>query len=169
MAIKWILDPTHSEISFKVRHMMISNVKGQFKDFSGEIESEDDSFENAKAKAIIKADSIDTNNADRDEHLKKADFFNTEKNPEILFESDTMNGKTTGNLTMNGITKSITLDVEFGGIGKNMYGQTKAGFSFEGLLNRKDFGINFNATMETGGVMLGDEVKISGELQFVKE
>lgn len=168
MATKWVLDPTHSEISFKVKHMMISNVKGQFKDFSGDIESEDDNFKSAKTKAIIKADSIDTNNADRDEHLKKADFFNTEKNPEIIFEATSLNGKTSGNLTMNGITKPITLDVDFGGITQDPFGNTKAGFSFEGVVNRKDFGINFNATMETGGVMLGDDVKISGELQFVK-
>lgn len=164
----WNLDPTHSEITFKIRHMMISNVKGQFRNFSAQIESEDDTFRNAKVSATIDAASIDTNNADRDAHLKNADFFNVEKNPEIRFESTSLNGNVTGNFTMNGITKPITLDVDFGGINKDMYGNTKAGFSFEGTVNRRDFNINFNAAMETGGVMLGDDVKIFGDLQFVK-
>lgn len=168
MATKWNLDPAHSEITFKIRHMMISNVKGQFRDFSAEIVSEDEAFKNAKVNAVVKVDSIDTNNADRDAHLKNADFFNTEKNPEITFEATSLNGDVTGNLTMNGVTKPVTLDVDFGGITKDLYGNTKAGFSFEGTVNRKDFGINFNAALETGGVMLGEDVKIFGELQFVK-
>lgn len=168
MATKWNLDPAHSEITFKIRHMMISNVKGQFRDFSAEIVSEDEAFKNAKVNAVVKVDSIDTNNADRDAHLKNADFFNTEKNPEITFEATSLNGDATGNLTMNGVTKPVTLDVDFGGITKDLYGNTKAGFSFEGTVNRKDFGINFNAALETGGVMLGEDVKIFGELQFVK-
>lgn len=168
MATTWNLDPTHSEITFKIRHMMISNVKGSFKNFNAEMQSEDDSFQNAKVNAVVKVDSVDTNNADRDAHLKNTDFFNADANPNITFESTSLNGETTGNLTMNGVTKPITLDVDFGGITKDSWGNTKAGFSFEGTVNRKDFGISFNAPMETGGVMLGEDVKISGELQFVK-
>ena len=168
MATKWNLDPTHSEITFKVKHMMISNVKGEFRNFSAEIEAEDDTFKNAKVNATIQTDSIDTNNADRDVHLKGEDFFNAAKNPTITFSSDSLNDDITGNLTISGITKPVKLDVDFGGINVDPWGNTKAGFSFEGKINRKDFGLNWNAALETGGVLVSDEVKIAGELQFVK-
>lgn len=168
MANKWNLDPSHSEITFKVRHMMISNVKGSFNTFTAEMEAEDDTFKNAKVKATIQTDSISTNSADRDKHLKSEDFFNIEANPQITFETDSLNNEITGNLTMNGVTKPVQLDVEFGGINVDPYGQTKAGFSFEGKIKRSDFGLNWNAALETGGVMVSDEVKIAGELQFVK-
>ncbi|AZI32915.1 YceI family protein [Kaistella carnis] len=168
MANKWNLDPSHSEITFKVRHMMISNVKGSFNTFTAEMEAEDDTFKNAKVKATIQTDSISTNSADRDKHLKSEDFFNVEANPQITFETDSLNNEITGNLTMNGVTKPVQLDVEFGGINVDPYGQTKAGFSFEGKIKRSDFGLNWNAALETGGVMVSDEVKIAGELQFVK-
>lgn len=168
MATKWNLDPTHSEITFKVRHMMISNVKGSFTDFTSELVSEDDTFKNVKVKTIIKTDSVNTNNADRDNHLKSEDFFNVAVNPEITFESNSLNDEITGNLTINGITKPVTLDVEFGGINVDPWGNTKAGFSFEGKIKRSDFGLNWNAALEAGGVMVSDEVKIAGELQYVK-
>ena len=169
MATKWNLDPTHSEITFKVRHMMISNVKGEFRNFSAEIEAEDDTFKNAKVNATIQTDSIDTNNADRDAHLKGEDFFNAAKNPTITFSSDSLNDDITGNLTINGITKPVKLDVDFGGINVDPWGNTKAGFSFEGKIKRSDFGLTWNAALETGGVMVSEEVKIAGELQFVKQ
>ena len=168
MATKWNLDPTHSEITFKVRHMMISNVKGQFKNFTAEVEAEDDTFKNAKTTAKIDVASIDTNNADRDAHLKNEDFFNAAANPSIIFQTDALNEEITGNLTIGGVTKPIKLDVEFGGINKDPWGNTKAGFTFEGKIKRSDFGLNWNAALETGGVMVSDEVKIAGELQFVK-
>lgn len=168
MATQWNLDSSHSEITFKVRHMMISNVKGSFTDFSAEMTSEDDTFKNAKVSATIKTDSVNTNSADRDTHLKSAEFFNAEVNPTITFETDALNDEITGNLTLNGITQPVKLDVEFGGINVDPWGNTKAGFSFEGKINRKDFGLNWNAALETGGVMVSDEVKIAGELQFVK-
>lgn len=168
MATKWNLDPTHSEITFKVRHMMISNVKGSFTDFTSELESEDDTFKNVTVKTIIKTDSVNTNNADRDNHLKSEDFFNVAANPVITFESNSLNDEITGNLTINGITKPVTLDVEFGGINVDPWGNTKAGFSFEGKIKRSDFGLNWNAALEAGGVMVSDEVKIAGELQYVK-
>lgn len=169
MATKWLLDPTHSEITFKVKHMMISNVKGQFKSFNAEIEAEDDTFKNAKTTAVVDVDSIFTNNTDRDNHLKSADFFNVESNPKITFESDALNDTITGNLSINGITKAVNLDVDFGGINVDPWGNTKAGFSFEGKISRKEFGLNWNAALETGGVMVSDDVKIAGELQFVKQ
>lgn len=168
MTTKWNLDPTHSEITFKVRHMMISNVKGNFNNFTATLETEDDTFKNSKVKATLQTDSVDTNNADRDTHLKSAEFFNVEANPEITFESDSLNNEITGNLMINGVTKPVKLDVDFGGINIDPWGNTKAGFSFEGKINRKDFGLNWNAALETGGVMVSDEVKIAGELQFVK-
>ncbi|MET3038451.1 YceI family protein [Chryseobacterium sp. NRRL B-14859] len=169
MATKWNLDPTHSEITFKVKHMMISNVKGSFRTFTAEIEAEDDTFANAKTTATIQTDSVFTNNADRDNHLKSAEFFNAEEHPTITFESQALNDQVVGNLTINGITKPVTLDVDFGGINVDPWGNTKAGFSFEGKINRKDFGLNWNAALEAGGVMVSDEVKVAGELQFVKQ
>ena len=168
MATKWNLDTTHSEITFKVRHMMISNVKGAFNTFTAEVEAEDDTFKNAKVSATIQTDSIDTNNADRDTHLKSADFFNVEQNPTITFESASLADDVTGHLTINGVTKPVQLEVEFGGINQDPWGNTKAGFTFEGKIKRSDFGLNWNAALETGGVLVSDEVKISGELQFVK-
>ncbi|KIA88243.1 YceI family protein [Kaistella jeonii] len=168
MTTKWNLDPTHSEITFKVRHMMISNVKGNFNNFAATLETEDDTFKNANVKATIQTDSVNTNSVDRDTHLKSADFFNAEENPEITFESDSLNDEITGNLTLNGVTIPVKLDVDFGGINIDPWGNTKAGFSFEGKINRKDFGLNWNTALETGGVMVSDEVKIAGELQFIK-
>lgn len=168
MATKWNLDTTHSEITFKVRHMMISNVKGAFNTFTAEVEAEDDTFKNAKVSATINVDSIDTNNADRDTHLKSADFFNVEQNPTITFESSSLNDDVIGHLTINGVTKPVQLEVEFGGINQDPWGNTKAGFTFEGKIKRSDFGLNWNAALETGGVLVSDDVKIAGELQFVK-
>ena len=168
MATKWNLDTTHSEITFKVRHMMISNVKGAFNTFTAEVEAEDDTFKNAKVSATINVDSIDTNNADRDTHLKSADFFNVEQNPTITFESASLADDVTGHLTINGVTKPVQLEVEFGGINQDPWGNTKAGFTFEGKIKRSDFGLNWNAALETGGVLVSDDVKIAGELQFVK-
>lgn len=169
MATKWNLDPAHSEITFKVKHMMISNIKGNFTNFNAEIDAEDDTFAHAKTTATIQVDSISTHNTDRDNHLKSAEFFNAEANPTITFESTALNNSVTGNLTINGITKPVTLDVDFGGINVDPWGNTKAGFSFEGKINRKDFGLNWNAALEAGGVMVSEDVKIAGELQFVKQ
>lgn len=169
MATTWNLDPTHSEITFKVRHMMISNVKGEFKNFNVSLESVDDTFKNVIVKADIDTDSVSTNNTDRDTHLKSAEFFNAENHPKITFEADSLSSEVVGTLTINGVSKPVTLDVDFGGINVDPWGQTKAGFSFEGKIKRSDFGLNWNAALEAGGVMVSDEVKIAGELQFVKQ
>ena len=168
MSTKWNLDPSHSEITFKVRHMMISNVKGEFKNINVDLESEDENFKNVKASASIDTSSISTNNTDRDNHLKSAEFFDAEAHPQITFETDSLNEEVTGNLTINGVTKPVKLEVDFGGINVDPWGQTKAGFSFEGKIKRSDFGLNWNAALEAGGVMVSDEVKIAGELQFIK-
>ncbi|MEE1962593.1 YceI family protein [Allomuricauda taeanensis] len=168
----WNLDPTHSELTFKVKHLMISNVKGEFTKFSATIDGAN--FETAKLSATIDAASIFTNNNDRDGHLKSADFFEVETYPELKFESTSIKKvdddeyKLTGDLTIKGTTKSVELDVDFGGYMKDPYGNEKAGFSIAGKINRKDFGLNWNAALEAGGVMVSEEVKIAAEVQFVK-
>lgn len=171
---KWVADPTHSELLFKVKHLMITNVKGEFRKFNAEITSTDSGFKNAKVNVTVDASSIFTNNDDRDNHLKSADFFDVEKYPEITFEGTAFtqiseeNYKLTGLLTMKGVSKEITLDVEFGGVNKDPWGNEKSGFTINGKINRKDWGLNWNAALETGGVLVSEEVAIQGEVQFVK-
>ena len=171
---KWALDPTHSELQFKVKHLMITTVTGSIKTLSATLESESDDFQNAKVDFEGAIDSIDTGNTDRDNHLKSADFFDAEKFPAITFSSTAFTGsgedyKLTGDLTVKGITKPVTLNVEFGGIATDPWGNTKAGFTINGKINRNDFGLTWNAVLETGGVMVSEEVRILGELQFVKQ
>lgn len=168
MTTLWKLDPVHSEITFRVRHMMISNIKGVFKNFDATIESEDENFKKAKVKAVIETNSVSTNSADRDAHLRGEAFFNAEVNPEIIFETDSLNDNITGNLTMKGVTLPVYLTIDFGGMNVDPYGNTKAGFSFEGKLNRSAYGLSWNTPLEGGGLMLSDEVKIAGDLQFIK-
>jgi polyisoprenoid-binding protein YceI len=158
---------------FKVKHLMITNVKGEFKSFTAHIDHDD--FTKSKVSVNIDATSIFTNNTDRDNHLKSADFFDVEQFPVLTFESSSMKKlsddefKLTGVLTVKGVSKEITLDVEFGGTNKDPWGNEKAGFSFEAKINRKDWGLNWNAALETGGVLVSDEVKLVGEVQFVKQ
>jgi polyisoprenoid-binding protein YceI len=172
---KWVLDPTHSEILFKVKHLMITNVKGEFRGFSGEVQSTGDDFSNAAVNLTIDAASIFTNNEDRDTHLKSEDFFDVEKFKELKFAGTSFSKidddeyQLKGNLTIRDVTKEIALDVEFGGVNKDPWGNEKAGFSLTGKFNRKDWGLNWNAALETGGVLVSEEVKISAEVQFVKQ
>lgn len=170
---KWVLDPTHSELNFTVKHLMISNVKGEFKNFTAEIDKED--FANGSVTVTVEASSLFTNNADRDNHLKSADFFDVDNHPSLTFNSTRFNKvdddeyKLLGLLTIKGVSREISLNVEFGGINKDPWGNVKAGFSFSGKINRKDWGLNWNAALETGGVLVSDEVKISGEVQFARQ
>lgn len=170
---KWVLDPTHSELTFKVKHLMISNVKGEFKNFKAEIDHED--FEKGTVKVTVETSSVFTNNTDRDNHLKSADFFDAENHPAMTFKSTHFakaaddDYKLKGLLTIRGISKEVSLDVEFGGINKDPWENVKAGFSFSGKIYRKDWGLNWNAALETGGVLVSDEVIIGGEVQFVKQ
>ena len=172
---KWVLDPTHSELSFKVRHMMITNVKGDFRKFDASITTVGDDFSKASVQANIDATSVYTNNDDRDGHLKSADFFDADNHKSITFEGtsftklDDENYRLKGNLTIKGVTKEVNLDVEFGGINKDPWGNEKAGFSFAGKISRTEWGLNWNAALETGGMLVSDEVKIHGEVQFVKQ
>jgi polyisoprenoid-binding protein YceI len=172
---KWKIDPAHSEIQFKVKHLMITTVTGYFKTFDLEVESEGDDF--TKSKKIIftaDVDSIETNNAHRDTHLKSADFFDVEKNKQIRFvgkkyEQGGDEYRLTGDLTIRGITKPITLSVEYGGIVVDPYGQTKAGFTVSGKISRREFGLTWNAATEAGQIVVGDEIKVHCEVQLIKQ
>jgi len=167
---KWKVDGAHSEIGFKVKHMMISTVRGHFDDFTASIESDDDDFTNADISFTAKTASIHTNNNDRDNHLRSDDFFNAEQYPELTFTSKSFDGSTLiGDLTIRGVTKEVTLDVEFNGVAVDPYGQTKAGFELEGKINRKDFNLTWSAVTEAGSIVVADEVKLAVAVQFIKE
>ena len=172
---KWLLDPIHSELQFKIKHLMISNVSGAFKNFSAEVETEDEDFSTAKINLTAQMDSISTNNEQRDAHLRNSDFFEVEKYPELKFKStkveevDSDTFMLHGELTMKGVTKPVKLDVEFNGATKDPWGGERAGFVITGKINRADWGINFNSVLETGGVMLSEEVRINSEIELVKQ
>lgn len=170
---KWTLDPTHSELLFKVKHLMISTVTGSFSEISAAINTEAEDFENADISFSTEVSTISTGNKDRDGHLISGDFFDAGTFPQITFKSSAFEKDGSdyilkGDLTIKGITKPVKLNVEFGGTAVDPWGNTKAGFTLTGKINRADFGLTYNAALETGGVMLGEEVKIAGELQFVK-
>jgi polyisoprenoid-binding protein YceI len=174
--VKWTLDPTHSEVQFKIKHLMISNVTGQFTKFDISVETEDEDFMTAKAAFTAEVSSINTNNGQRDEHLKSADFFDTAKYPKIKFvptkyENVDNDGsyEVYGDLTLRDVTKNIKLDTEFGGIVKDPWGNIKAGFTISGKINRKDFGLKWNTATEAGGLVLSEEVRIHCEFEFVKQ
>jgi polyisoprenoid-binding protein YceI len=166
----WSIDPTHSEIEFKVKHMMISTVSGSFSEFDAAIEAEDDTFKNANFSFTAKIESISTKNDDRDTHLKSDDFFNAEKYPQLTFKSKSFDGETmVGDMTIRDVTKEISLQVDFNGIAEDPYGQTKAGFEATGTINRKDFNLNWNAVTEAGNIVVSDKVRLIANLQFIKQ
>lgn len=167
---KWSIDPAHSEITFKVKHMMISTVTGHFDDFQATVMADGENFKNANIAFSAKAASINTKNKDRDAHLKSDDFFNAEKFPELKFVSKSFDGeKLIGDLTIRDVTKEITLDVDFNGIAVDPYGQTKAGFEITGEVNRKDFNLTWNAVTEAGSIVVSDKVKLAIDVQFIKQ
>ncbi len=172
---KWVIDPVHSEIAFKVKHLMITNVKGVFKEFEASIYTTGDDFMTAEVDFWMDPASVDTGSADRDAHLKGADFFDVENHKEITFTANTYETVDSdgsyelyGDLTIRGITKRVKLDVEFGGVVKDPWGNEKAGFSINGKINRKDWGLNWNAALEAGGLLVSDAVVISCEVQLLK-
>ena len=173
--IKWVSDPSHSSISFKVKHLMISTVTGHFEKFNVEVDTETDDFNTAFSIAFTaEIGSVKTNSEDRDNHLKSSEFFYGEKFPQIKFESTFYQSEydevqVKGNLTVRGVTKAVILSVDFGGITVDPYGQTKAGFTIETKLSRKEFGLIWDTVTETGSVLVGDEVKIYGEIQLIKQ
>ena len=173
--IKWVIDPTHSEIGFKVKHMMFTNVSGKFSKFDATIEAEDNDFENAKIEFTGAIDSITTGNADRDTHLLSPDFFDAAQFPEIKFSATSFTKinegeyELVGDLTLHGVTKSVKLAAEYGGLMKDPWGNTKIALALEGKINRKDWGLNWNSALETGGVLVSEEVRLNIELQFVQQ
>jgi polyisoprenoid-binding protein YceI len=175
MSITWKIDPAHSEIQFKVKHLMITTVTGYFRKFDCEVISETEDFNSTTSiKFTADIDSIETNNEQRDTHLKSEDFFNAEKYGQVIFvgtKYDALNNSATlyGNLTVRGITKPIRLDVDFAGLVVDPYGQKKAGFTINGRISRKEFELKWNAVTEGGSVVVSDEVKIHAEVQLVKQ
>lgn len=172
---KWALDAAHSEVQFKIKHLVISTVTGTFKVFSGEVLSNGDDFEGSTINFTIDATSIDTNQPDRDGHLKSEDFFATEKYPSINFSSTSFKKisdneyKLIGDLTIRDVTKQVELNAELGGIMVDPYGNTKAGFEVTGKINRKEYGLMWSAVTEAGGVVVSDEVKLHINVQFAKQ
>ncbi|WP_134088224.1 YceI family protein [Olivibacter sp. XZL3] len=174
METTWVVDPVHSDVQFKIKHLVISTVTGSFNQFEG-VATATEGFENVKANFKIDVKSIDTKNADRDNHLRTGDFFDADSYPEILFSSTSWKKvgddefELVGDLTLKGVTKPITLKAEFGGIEKDAYGNTKAGFEITGKINRKDFGLTYNSLTETGGLALGEDIKLVSNIQLAKQ
>lgn len=171
----WVIDNVHTHVGFAVKHMMVSTVRGQFKSYGGSVELDPQDFTKSKFRGEVEATSIDTNNADRDNHLRSNDFFDASNHPKITFESRSIRSKggseyvVTGDLSIRGVTKSVDFEVEFHGTNKNPYGKTVAGVSAHTTINRRDFGVSFNAALETGGLVVADKVKIEIELEAVQE
>lgn len=173
--IKWSADPLHTQISFKVKHLMISNVSGSFTKFDINIESEDENFGKPVVSFTADVNSITTGIEQRDTHLKSSDFFKGDEYPQISFTStayekiDSERFKLLGNLSMRGVTKLVTLDVEFAGLMNDPWGNLRAGFTITGKINRTDWGLTYNAFLETGGVVVSEEVRITCEVELIKE
>ena len=172
---KWGIDTTHSEISFRVKHMMISNVTGWFESFTAEAETENDDFTAAKINFSADTSSVNTRNEARDNHLRSGEFFDSENFPKMTFKASGFEKKgsgdqyvLSGDLTIRGVTKPVSLDVEFGGVATDPWGNLRAGFEINGEINRKDFGLNWSAVTEAGGVVVSDAVKIHSHVELIK-
>lgn len=172
---KWTIDTVHSEVGFKVKHLVISNATGKFASFEGTVDAAKDDFSDAKINFSADVNSIHTGQEQRDAHLKSADFFDAEKYPKLNFVSSSLKQvegndyKLKGDFTLHGVTKPIELDVEFGGIEKDLYGQTVAGFEVNGKIKRSDFGLTWSAVTEAGGLVVGEDVKIHINAELVKK
>ena len=176
MATTWLLDPMHSEVQFKIKHLVISTVTGAFNVFEGSAQTQGDGFENAQVEISLQVDSVNTNQDARDQHLRGEDFFDSAKYPAITFKSTafTQAGgaahyQLTGDLTIKDVTKPVTLDVEHGGTALDFYGNTKAGFEATGKINRKDYNLSWGGITDAGAIVLGDEVKLIMNVQFAKQ
>lgn len=171
---KWVLDATHSVVEFQVKHLMIAKVRGSFETFSAEVEANLEDLSSAQVQFTVDLASVNTRNADRDNHLKSADFFDVENHPALLFNATTITANggneytVVGNVTLHGVTKSESFKLTFEGSSIDPWGNTKAGFSVTGVINRSDYGLTYNAALETGGVLIGDDIKINLELEFAK-
>ncbi len=173
--MSWKIDLAHSHIQFSVRHMMISTVRGEFEEFQGDIDFNQENPERSSAYVKIDASSINTREDSRDNHLRSPDFLNAEEYPYIIFESKQVeqvgeeSGRITGDLTIRGVTNEVVLDVRFHGLAKSPWGTTSAGFSASTTLQRKDWGLNWNQALETGGVLVGDKMKIDIEVELIEQ
>ena len=174
----WQLDATHSSVEFAVKHMMMTTVRGRFKEVTATLRGDRDHPEAAGVEATIAAASIDTGSPDRDGHLRSADFFDVERFPEIVFRSTRVDGapkkegdkfRVIGDLTIRDTTIEVVLDCEYQGRGTDPWGKTRAGFSFRTELDRQDWGLRWNQAIETGGVLVANKVKVEGEVQFVRQ
>lgn len=171
----WAFDKSHSKIGFSVTHLLITDVEGQFKEFEGTIVSPTDDFQNSTINFSAEISSIDTDNEKRDNHLKSDDFFNAEKFPKMTFKSksltkvDEKNFKLVGDLTIRDVTKEVSLDVLYNGTVKDPWGNTKSGFTLEGVVNRFDYNLKWDAAIETGGLVVGEDVTILAKLQLIKK
>jgi polyisoprenoid-binding protein YceI len=171
---KWTIDPSHSKIGFKVKHLMITNVMGNFKEFEGQVTTMGNDFSTAVISLSLNSASIDTEMTDRDSHLKSADFFDVGNYPKIIFDAGSLKDlgddmyELSGNLIIKGVTNKIALSVEYGGLITDPWGNVKVGFSITGKMNRKDWGLNWNTALEAGGVLVGEEVKIICDIELVR-
>jgi len=170
----WTLDAVHSHVGFSVKHMMVTTVRGQFRSYSGRLNLDANDFRNSKFEGEVEVASIDTGVGQRDDHLRNNDFFDAPNHPKITFKSTQVEAKSAtgefivrGDLTIRGVTKNVALDVEFHGTSKNPYGKTVAGLSARGSINRKDFGVSFNALLETGGAVVGEKVNIEIDVEMI--
>jgi len=165
----WAIDPTHSEVGFVARHLMVTKVRGSFTDVTGTVQVGQD-LGDSVANVTIKTASVSTGTADRDTHLRSADFFDDDTYPEISFVSTSYDGDTpTADLTIKGVTKPVTLDVEFNGVATDPWGNDKAAFEATGELNRTDWGLNWNANLEKGGVLVSEKIKLVIDVQLAKQ
>jgi polyisoprenoid-binding protein YceI len=170
----WTIDPSHSTVEFVAKHMMITTVKGRFAEFAGTVSADETSFEDSSVEVTFQAASLDTRSEQRDTHLRSADFLDVEHYPEVTFRSTAIRGakesfKLTGDLTIRGVTRPITLDVTYEGEGKDPWGGTRASFSATGKFDRRDYGLTWNVALETGGILVSNEVKINIEAQLVQQ
>jgi polyisoprenoid-binding protein YceI len=166
-----VIDPSHSDLGFKIKHLMVSNVKGTLTDYSGGMKYTMDDMSDAEVRFEAEVKSISTGNTDRDKHLNNEDFFNTERFPKMYFESTYVNldnGKMKGEMTIKDTTKEIELDIEYNGKNTDPWGNTKHGFEISGVINRSDYDLTWNATLDTGGVLLSDEVKLNLDVQMLE-
>jgi polyisoprenoid-binding protein YceI len=172
--MSWVIDKVHSHVGFTVKHLMVTTVRGQFRDYSGSARLDSKDFARSTFEGEIEVASIDTGNADRDKHLRTNDFFDAENHPKITFKSTSISPKSegefviNGDITIRGVTKPIALDVEYLGTSKNLSGQTVAGLSVRGTVNRKDFGVNFNAVLEAGGLAVSEKVKLELDVELTQ-
>ena len=172
---KWSFDKAHSKISFNVEHLVISEVTGQFGSFDGSVTASSEDFSDSNIEFTIDVASVDTDNDRRDGHLRSDDFFNAEKFPSITFKGKSLEKvdgnmyKLTGDLTIRDVTKEVVLDVKYGGTVKDPYGNTKAGFKITGNINRFDYNLKWNAALESGGLVVGENVEIVGNIELKKE